>query len=172
MCDHQSLRSACAYAQSNQSLCLSLEYSMNVKVLTEHFFEFLNLTGGCTGSCESSLVKMPHCLKSHVVAHIVHRQKRIQKTPPARSCVLSTYSSVVRNSFKKQLGPLGPIVSRGRSIPEFRRTPVATFDFPGVGVWIYNVILKINLVSVIFPLTLTKMNHILFVIYQVQLTYS
>ena len=33
-CDQQSLRSACAYAQSDQSLCLSLEYSMNVKLLT------------------------------------------------------------------------------------------------------------------------------------------
>ena len=37
MCDRQSLRSACAYAQSNQSLCQSLEYSMIVKLLTEHF---------------------------------------------------------------------------------------------------------------------------------------
>ena len=29
-------RSACAYAQSDQSLCLSLEYSMSGKLLTEH----------------------------------------------------------------------------------------------------------------------------------------
>ena len=36
MCDQQSLRSACAYAQSDQSLCLSLEYSMIAKLLTEH----------------------------------------------------------------------------------------------------------------------------------------
>ena len=36
MCDKQSLRSACAYAQSDQSLCLSLEYPMSVKLLTEH----------------------------------------------------------------------------------------------------------------------------------------
>ena len=33
MCDQQSLRSACAYAQSDQSLCLSLEYPMTVKLL-------------------------------------------------------------------------------------------------------------------------------------------
>ena len=46
MCDKQSLRSACAYAQSDQSLCYSLEYSMNVKLLTEHHLEFLNLKGG------------------------------------------------------------------------------------------------------------------------------
>ena len=31
MCDQQSLRSAFAYAQSDQSLCLSLEYSMTFK---------------------------------------------------------------------------------------------------------------------------------------------
>ena len=31
MCNQQRLRPACAYAQSDQSLCLSLEYSMTVK---------------------------------------------------------------------------------------------------------------------------------------------
>ena len=57
------------YAQSDQSLCHSLEYSMTVKLLTEHRLKFLTLKGGYTGSSESTLVKMPHCLKSHVVAH-------------------------------------------------------------------------------------------------------
>ena len=42
---------------------------MSVKLLTEHHLEFLSLTGGCTGSSESTLVKMPHCLKSYVTAH-------------------------------------------------------------------------------------------------------
>ena len=60
MCDQQSLRSACAYAQSDQSLCKSLEYSRSVKLLTEHHLDFLSLKGGCTGSSESTLVKMPH----------------------------------------------------------------------------------------------------------------
>ena len=69
ICDKQSLRSACAYVQSNQSLCLSLEYP-SVKLLTEHHLEFLSLEGGCTGSSESTLVKMPHCWKSHALAHI------------------------------------------------------------------------------------------------------
>ena len=64
MCDQQRLRSACAYVQSDQSLCKSLEYSMNVMLLTEHHLEFLSLTRGCTGSSESTLVKMPHCWKS------------------------------------------------------------------------------------------------------------
>ena len=64
MCDQQSLRSACAYAQSDQSLCLLLEYSMTVKLLTEDHLESLHLKGGCTGSSESTLVQMPHCWKS------------------------------------------------------------------------------------------------------------
>ena len=68
--DQQSLRSACAYVKSDQSLCLSLVYSMSVKLLTEHHLEFQSLKGGCTGSSESTLVKIPHCLKSHVAAHI------------------------------------------------------------------------------------------------------
>ena len=70
MCDQQRLRSACAYAQSDKSLCLSLEYSMNVKLLTEHNLEFLSLKGGCIGWSEAKLVKMPHCRKSHVTAHL------------------------------------------------------------------------------------------------------
>ena len=57
-----------AYAQSDQSLCLSLEYSMSVKLLTKQLLEFLRLKGGYTISPESTLVKMPHCWKSHVEA--------------------------------------------------------------------------------------------------------
>ena len=44
---------------------------MNIKLLTENHLEFLSLKGGCIGSSESTLVKMPHCWKSHVAAHIV-----------------------------------------------------------------------------------------------------
>ena len=71
MCDQQSLRSDCAYAQSDQSLCLSLEYSMTVKLLTEHHLEFLHLKGDCIGLSESIHDKIPHCWKSHVTAHII-----------------------------------------------------------------------------------------------------
>ena len=70
LCDQQRLRSARAYAQSDQILCLSLEYSMTVKLLTEDYLESLSLKGGCTGSSETTLVKMPHCWRSQVVAHI------------------------------------------------------------------------------------------------------
>ena len=44
---------------------------MSVKLLTEQHLEFLRLIGGCTGSYESTLVKMPHCWKSHVGANTV-----------------------------------------------------------------------------------------------------
>ena len=43
---------------------------MIVKLLTEHHFEFLRLTGGCTGSSDSTHVKMLHFWKSHALAHI------------------------------------------------------------------------------------------------------
>ena len=68
MGDKQNLRSACAYAQSDQSFCLSFEYSMTVKLLIEHHLEFLSLKGSCKGASESTLVKMPHCWKLHVTA--------------------------------------------------------------------------------------------------------
>ena len=57
------------YAQADHSLCLSLEYSMAFRPLTELHLEFLSLKGVCTGSSDSTLVKMPHCWKSHVTAH-------------------------------------------------------------------------------------------------------
>ena len=41
---------------------------MIAKLLTEHHLEFLSLKGVCTGSSESTLVKMPHQWYSHVLA--------------------------------------------------------------------------------------------------------
>ena len=46
---------------------------MSVKLLTEHHLEFLSLKGGCRGSSESTLVKMPHCWKSHAAAHFLFK---------------------------------------------------------------------------------------------------
>ena len=43
---------------------------MIVKLLTEQHLEFLSLKGGCPGLSESTLVKMPHCWKSHVMAQL------------------------------------------------------------------------------------------------------
>ena len=46
---------------------------MTVELLTEHHLEFLSLKGGCRGLSESTgmLVKIPHCWKSHIAAHMV-----------------------------------------------------------------------------------------------------
>ena len=40
---------------------------MSNKLLIEHHLEFLSLKRGCAGLSESTLVKMPHCWKSHVI---------------------------------------------------------------------------------------------------------
>ena len=53
---------------------------MIVKLLTEHHLEFLILKGGCRGSSESTLVKMPHCWKSHDTAHICLRVYHLLRT--------------------------------------------------------------------------------------------
>ena len=47
---------------------------MNVQLLAEQHLEFLSLEEGCTGWPESTLVKMPHCWKSHVITHILLKQ--------------------------------------------------------------------------------------------------
>ena len=49
---------------------MSLEYSMNTKLLAKHHLEPLSLKGGCIGSSESTLVKI-HCWKSLVKAPYV-----------------------------------------------------------------------------------------------------
>ena len=46
--------------------------------MTEHHLEFLSLIGGCTGLSESTLVKMPHCWKSHVTAHFTTTNEMIR----------------------------------------------------------------------------------------------
>ena len=56
---------------------------MSVKLLTEHYLEFLSLNEGCTGSSESALVKMPHCWKSHVVAHMTRKLQYSQNDQSA-----------------------------------------------------------------------------------------
>ena len=102
MCDQQSLRSACAYAQSDQSLCLPLEYSMIIKLLTEHHLEFLSLKGGCRGLSESTLVNMPHCWKSHALAQFLFPALFICLFFPQVSlCILGNFSSCCLLTFFK-----------------------------------------------------------------------
>ena len=66
-------RISLAYVHSDQSLCVeSLEYSLNVKQLTEHHLKFLSLKGGYTGSSESIHVKIPQYYKSLIAAHVLY----------------------------------------------------------------------------------------------------
>ena len=69
---------------------MSLEYSMNVKLLTEQHLEFLSLKGGYTGLSESILVKIPHCWKFHVTDHMLVFIAYAQKPP------LSAHADVSR----------------------------------------------------------------------------
>ena len=43
---------------------------MNVKLPTEPHLGYLSLKRGCTGSSDSTLVKMPHCWKSRITAQL------------------------------------------------------------------------------------------------------
>ena len=43
---------------------------MSIKLLTKYHIEFRSLKAGCTVSSGSTLVKMAHCWKSHVVAYM------------------------------------------------------------------------------------------------------
>ena len=47
---------------------------MSVTLLTEHHLEFLSLKEGCTGLLKSTLVKIPHCWKSHVTAYFLLKE--------------------------------------------------------------------------------------------------
>ena len=73
---------------------------MTVKLLTEQNFEFASLTGGCTGSSKSTLVKMPHCWKSHVAAHIFN--PIVEGSPLCDfylQSVIDSFLPNIRNSF-------------------------------------------------------------------------
>ena len=52
-------------------------YSMTLRPLTQHGLEFLSLKGGCTGSSKSTLVKIPHCWKSHVAVFFMRTAKTL-----------------------------------------------------------------------------------------------
>ena len=55
-----------------------LEYAMSVKLPNEHHLKFLSLKGSCKGLSESTFVKIPHCWKSHITAHL--NKKTMQMT--------------------------------------------------------------------------------------------
>ena len=56
---------------------------MTVKLLTEHYLQFLSLKRDCKDYTEPTLVKMPHCWKSHVAAHMLLFHHNIIVREPA-----------------------------------------------------------------------------------------
>ena len=99
MCDQQCIRSACAYAQSDQSLCLSLDYTMTVKLLTEHHLE---VQRGCAGSPAFTHVKMPHCWKSHARAHMSMYHNSLKRTTCiTRLCWTPTNRTPDKSAYQK-----------------------------------------------------------------------
>ena len=99
MCEQQRLRPACAYTQTDQSLCWSLKYSMTVKLLTEPHLRFLSLKGGCTGWFESTLVKIPHCWKPRVVAQLLVCPDFILRIKPELRDVIPRIEHISREHF-------------------------------------------------------------------------
>ena len=79
--------------RSEPLLVSYLEYSMRVKLLTGHHLEFLSLKVGYTCLSESTHVKMPHCWKSHVKAHMSSLMKlrnNLLKNPAKLRLLFST----------------------------------------------------------------------------------
>ena len=73
MCDQQRLRPVCAYAQTDQSICKSLEYFMNVQLLTEQHLEFLSLKGAAQADLSLHLSK-GHIVRNHMSRLICLKQ--------------------------------------------------------------------------------------------------
>ena len=59
----------CATSKASDQPAHMLGYSVGVKLLTEHHLECLSLKR-LLSSSESTLVKMPHCWKSHAAAQL------------------------------------------------------------------------------------------------------
>ena len=72
---------------------------MSVKLLTEHDLEFLSLTGSCTGSYESTLVKMPHCWKSNVTAQLYETVNQLYLTGAHAPKSVSLYTIITKIIF-------------------------------------------------------------------------
>ena len=107
---------------------------MTVKRLTKHPLEFLTLKEGCTGSSESTLVKMSNCWKSHVMAHFM---------------IKINVRNAVTQSKKREVPHLRYCAHSGKSATNRKRVVLCTKNFSsillaGTGVW------KISSASCVF----------------------
>ena len=76
---------------------------MTVKLLTQHHLEFLTLKGGCTGSSEYTLFKIPHCWKSHVTAQMSGPCNRVFKKCSYFKSAIIFFSIGSTDPFKEQV---------------------------------------------------------------------
>ena len=77
---------------------------MIVKLLTEHYLKFLSLQRGCTGSSESTLVKMSNCWKSHAAAQILLRVNLFIYANRFRFGTSISYGSIIGNKLRRMAG--------------------------------------------------------------------
>ena len=68
---------------------------MIVKLLSEHYLEFLSLTRVCRGSSESTLVKMSNCWKSRALAQMV-------ATPMTSMCTILLVLSHLKSRCRQE----------------------------------------------------------------------
>ena len=79
-------------AKAQISLCKSVEHSMTINLLTEQHLEYTSLKEGSTDSSEYTLVKMPHCWKSYVMAQIIAKlHRRTLKTQKSKFIKFTTF---------------------------------------------------------------------------------
>ena len=101
---------------------------MIVKLLNEHHLEFLSLKGGCRGSFESTHDKMPHCWKSHALAHLSvlfwNDAFNMELLATLRAWQDLVYISISSNQLMFQVCLLLPGVYRGLATCMFINTEV------------------------------------------------
>ena len=74
---------------------------MSVKLLTEHNSVVFSLKEGCTGSSESTLMKMPHCRKSCFEAQLTLQVLLDHKIKVVRVKIRKWQSLNKENGIKK-----------------------------------------------------------------------
>ena len=107
MCKQLSLRSACAYVQSDQSLCSSLEYSMTVKLLTEHHYEFLSWKGAAQACLSLHLWKC-HIVGNHIsgLKLLCHDGCKLQRQVFYHCSLYDTQKEIWMHCYQIQCVPL------------------------------------------------------------------
>ena len=91
---------------------------MTDKLPTEQDLQFLNLKGGCRGSSKSTLVKIPHCLKSHVHWNQIIRRIRVINYFKGTGANLAIFPHKSNNSQRVNIYRLSLIkLATGTSYP-------------------------------------------------------